>query len=35
VGVLWGYGVRQESIQAEGQRLLDHPSDLATLRPTP
>jgi phosphoglycolate phosphatase len=33
VGVLWGYGSRQELIQAGGQQLLDHPSDLATLRP--
>lgn len=33
VGVLWGYGSRQELIQAGGQQLLDHPSDLFTLRP--
>lgn len=30
VGVLWGYGSRQELIQAGGQWLLEHPSDLLT-----
>jgi phosphoglycolate phosphatase len=31
VGVLWGYGSRQELVQAGSQQLLHHPSDLATL----